>query len=73
MNSAVANIPTVTLTDARYAVLLHGAIKECFASFEEASYAYGRWLAQFQPHARTAVTLIRVEQVVAPGDEVGFY
>lgn len=73
MNSAVANIPTVTLTDARYAVVIDGAIKECFGSFEEASYAYGRWLAQFQPHARTQVTLLRLEQVVEPGEEVGFY
>lgn len=71
--SAVTNITTVPLAEARYAVLIHGAVKECFASFEEAAYAYGRWLEQFQPHARTEVTLIRLEQVVAAGEEVGYY
>jgi hypothetical protein len=73
MNSAVANITTVPLTEARYAILLWGEIKECFGSFEEAAYAYNRWLDQFQPHAQNSVTLIKVERVVEPGEEIGFY
>jgi hypothetical protein len=73
MNSALANIPTVNITQARYAIIVHGEIKECFESFEHAAYVYGRFVDQFQPHARHNVLLLKVEPVIEAGEDIGFY
>lgn len=73
MNSAVAKVTTVPITEARYVIAINGEAKECFGSFEEAAFAYGCWLDQFQPHARTNVVLLRVEVAHPAGTEIGFY
>jgi hypothetical protein len=73
MKSAVCTIDTTPLAEARYAILIGGTVKESFLLFDDAQYAYGRWLAEFQPEARTNVLLVRVEPVLPAGDDVDFY
>lgn len=73
MTSAMCNIPTVPLVDALYVVVINDTTTEGFDSFEEAAYAYGRWLEALHPHASHRVALLKVQKMLAPGEEIGFY
>jgi hypothetical protein len=72
--SAVCKLETESsLAEARYAIVIQGAIKEAFVLFDDAQWAYGRWLEQFQPEARDNVLLVRISPMLPAGAEPDFW
>lgn len=46
-----------------YVIIIHGSAKEFHATLHEALAAYGKYRAQFLPHAQHHVVLYRMEEI----------